>query len=199
MRRWIALALAAVMILCLAACTSPFRQEIPSQEESSSAAEPSFVITTFSHSGLEKMLDAVKWYDNAVCAIEYLGTRADYTKQLRDLCGRVFSQIDAETLQKIKILDGGGNDVFLLVPRFDLEEFSVFSIVLDERGHARVLRQVGETNHAFILICDAGSAPNAQVNVTLSSLKQTFKAVVQKKEDGELSLGNGFQPIEVRS
>ena len=195
MRRILALLTGAALLLSLASCSLPFRDE-PEQE--SSSAEHTFVITTYAHLGLEKMMDGVNWYDNTICAVQYLGTRAEYTKKIETLRQRYFPQIDAESMQDISVLDASGNDAFLLVPRFDLTRFSVFSVAVDAEEKVHVLRQVGETDRAFVLLCDAGSNPNAQINAILKTrdTSQTFKMLVQRSEAGSVQNSNGFQPLE---
>ena len=196
MRRWFALLTAAAVLLTTASCSLPFQQE-PLPDETS-AAENTFVITTAGHLGLEKMIDCVSWYDNTLCAMQYVGTRANFTQNLESLRQKQFSQIDKETFTGMKTIDATGDDVFLIVPRFDLETFSVFEIALDTENHAHVLRLAGEAKNAFLLICDAGSKPNAQLNASLSSLNQNFQLIIRRDEtSGSLQYGKGFQPIKI--
>ena len=195
MRRIIALLTAVVLLLSLASCALPFRDE-PESEPSS--IEHTFVITTYAHLGLEKMMDGVNWYDNTVCAVQYLGSRADYAKNLEKLRQKYFSQIDASTMQDIRVLDSSGDDAFLLIPRFDLTAFSVFTIAIDSEEKVHVLRQVGESDRAFVLLCDAGSAPNTQLNaiLTMNGKNQTFKTVMRKTASGGIQDSAGFQLME---
>lgn len=196
MRKWLALLTVAAVLLMTASCSLPFSQE-PLPETSSVPAENTFVITTFSHLGIEKMIDCVSWYDNTLCAMQYVGTRADYQQKLEAVRQEQFPQIDKETFMSMKTIDASGDDVFLIVPRFDLETFSVFEIALDTENHAHVLRLAGETKNAFLLICDSGSKPNAQLNASLSSLNQKFQMIVLRDETtGNIQYGNGFQPIK---
>lgn len=196
MRRWIALVTVAAVLLTTASCSFPFKRE-PLPEEPTSA-ENTFVITTFAHLGLEKMIDCVSWYDNTLCAMQYVGTRDTYKQNLEALRQKQFSQIDKDTFLSMKTIDTTGDDVFLIVPRFDLETFSVFEIALDTEGKAHVLRLSGESKNAFLLLCDAGSKPNAQVNASLSSLNQNFQMIVLRDEEsGNLQYGVGFQPIKI--
>lgn len=196
MRRWLALVTVAAVLLTTASCSLPFKRE-PLPEEPSSA-ENTFVITTFAHLGLEKMIDCVSWYDNTLCAMQYVGTRENYKQNLEALREKQFSQIDKETFMSMKTIDTTGDDVFLIVPRFDLETFSVFEIALDTEGQAHVLRLSGESKNAFLLLCEAGSKPNAQINASLSSLNQNFQMIVLRDEtSGNLQYGVGFQPIKI--
>ncbi len=196
MRKWIALFAAAAILLTTASCSLPFNRE-PLPEETS-AVENTFVITTYAHLGLEKMIDCVNWYDNTLCAMQYVGTRANYTQNLEALRQKQFSMIDKNTFLGMKTIDATGNDVFLIVPRFDLETFSVFEIALDTESHAHVLRLAGESKSAFLLICNAGEKPNAQLNASLSSLNQNFQMIVLRDESsGDLQYGKGFQPIKL--
>ncbi len=196
MRKWFALLTVAAVLLTTASCALPFKRE-PLPEETSTAGN-TFVITTFSHLGLEKMIDCVSWYDNTLCAMQYVGSRADYAQNLESLRQKQFSQIDKDTFLSMKTIDTTGNDVFLIVPRFDLETFSVFEIALDTENKAHVLRLAGETKNAFLLICDASSKPNAQLNVSLSSLNQNFQTILLRDEtSGDLQYGKGFQPIKI--
>ena len=173
MRRWLALVTVAAVLLTTASCSLPFKRE-PLPEEPSTA-ENTFVITTFAHLGLEKMIDCVSWYDNTLCAMQYVGTRGNYKQNLESIRQKQFPQIDKDTFMSMKAIDTTGDDVFLIVPRFDLETFSVFEIALDTEGQAHVLRLSGESKNAFLLLCDAGSKPNAQINASLSSLNQNFQ------------------------
>lgn len=196
MRKWIALLMAAAVLLTTASCSLPFKRE-PLPEETS-AAENTFVITTYAHLGLEKMIDCVSWYDNTLCAVQYVGTRGNYKTNLESLREKQFSAIDKNTFMSMKTIDTTGDDVFLIVPRFDLETFSVFEIALDTENKAHVLRLAGETKNAFLLICEAGSKPNAQVNASLSSLNQNFQMIILRDEaSGNLRYGEGFQPIKI--
>ncbi len=194
MRKWFALLTVAAVLLTTASCALPFKREpLP---EDPSAAENTFVITTFAHLGLEKMIDCVGWYDNTLCAVQYVGTRANYQQSLESIRQSQFPQIDKDVFMGMKTIDATGDDVFLIVPRFDLETFSVFEIALDTENHAHVLRLAGEANNAFLLICDAGSKPNAQLNASLSSLNQNFQMIVLRDEaSGNLQYGKGFQPV----
>lgn len=197
MRRIVALLTAAVL-LSLTACAGPFQDE----PESPSSAEPSFVITTQGHLGVEMMMDKVNWYDNTVCAVESIGTRANYSQKLESLRQKRFEQIDADMVREMQVIDASGNDAFLFVPRFDLVNFQVFSVALDSEGEAHILRQTGESARAFVLLCDAGSAPNVQVNAILkletSGKEQTFKSVIRRASSGEVQYEAGFQPMEFR-
>lgn len=196
MRKWFALLTVAAVLLTTASCALPLkRTPLP---EDSSTAENSFVITTYGHLGLEKMIDSVSWYDNTLCAMQYIGARDNYTKELEALREKQFSQIDRDTFMSMKTIDTTGNDVFLIVPRFDLETFSVFEIALDSEKHAHVLRLAGESKNAFLLICDASEKPNAQLNASLSSLNQNFQTIILRDEtSGRLQYGKGFQPIKI--
>ena len=202
MRRLAVFSAALVMLLSLTACSFslPLGGGKTQEDESSSSAEPSYVITTFAHMGLEKMMDGVNWYDNTVCAVQYLGPRDNYAKRLETLRQKYFSQIDAAAFQDIRVLDATGSDAFLLIPRFDLVNFSVFSIVRDDEENVHVLRQVGESAQAFVLLCDAGDNPNAQVNavLTVDKTNQTFKTVIQRDTAGAVQISNGFQPLETK-
>ena len=194
--KWFALLIVAAVLLTTASCSLPFKRE-PLPEEPSSA-ENTFVITTFAHLGLEKMIDCVSWYDNTLCAMQYVGTRGNYTQNLESLRQKQFSQIDKDTFMSMKTIDTTGDDVFLIVPRFDLETFSVFEIAVDTENKTHVLRVAGEANNAFLLICDAGSKPNAQINASLSSLNQNFQMIVLRDENsGSMRYGKGFQPIKI--
>lgn len=196
MRRWLALVTVAAVLLTTASCSLPFKRE-PLPEEPSTA-ENTFVITTFAHLGLEKMIDCVSWYDNTLCAMQYVGTRGNYKQNLESIREKQFPQIDKDTFMSMKAIDTTGDDVFLIVPRFDLETFSVFEIALDTEGQAHVLRLSGESKNAFLLLCDAGSKPNAQINASLSSLNQNFQMIVLRDEtSGSLQYGVGFQPIKI--
>ena len=196
MRKWFALLTVAAVLLTTASCSLPFnRAPLP---ETPSTPENTFVITTAGHLGLEKMIDCVSWYDNTLCAMQYVGTRGNYTQNLESLRQKQFSQIDKDTFMSMKTIDTTGDDVFLIVPRFDLETFSVFEIALDTENRAHVLRLAGESKNAFLLICDAGAKPNAQVNAALSSLNQNFQMIVLRDESsGSMKYGKGFQPIKI--
>ena len=196
MRRWFALITVAAVLLTTASCALPFKRE-PLPEEPS-GVDNTFVITTYAHLGLEKMLDCVSWYDNTLCAVQYVGTRANYTQNLESLRQKQFSQIDKNTFMSMKTIDTTGDDVFLIVPRFDLEAFSVFEIALDTENKAHVLRLAGETKNAFLLICDAGSKPNAQLNASLSSLNQNFQMIILRDDaSGDIQYSTGFQPMKI--
>ncbi len=196
MRKWIALLTVAAVLLTTASCALPFKKA-PLPEEPS-APENTFVITTAGHLGLEKMIDCVSWYDNTLCAMQYVGSRANYTENLETLRQKQFSQIDKDTFLSMKTIDATGDDVFLIVPRFDLETFSVLEIALDTEGRAHVLRLAGESKNAFLLICDATGKPNTQLNASLTSLNQNFQTIVLLDENnGNLQFGKGFQPIKI--
>ena len=196
MRKGFALLTVVAVLLTTASCALPFKREpLP---EDSSTVENSFVITTFGHLGLEKMIDCVSWYDNTLCAMQYVGTRANYKQNLETLRQKQFSQIDKDTFSSMKTIDTTGDDVFLIVPRFDLETFSVFEIAVDTENHAHVLRLAGESKNAFLLICSALGKPNAQLNAALSSLNQNFQTIILRDESsGNLQYGKGFQPIKI--
>ena len=196
MRKWFALLAAAAILLTTASCALPFkRSPLP---EDSSTEENSFVITTAGHLGIEKMIDCVSWYDNTLCAMQYVGTRANYTQNLESLRQKQFPIIDKDTFMSMKLIDTTGDDIFLIVPRFDLETFSVFEIALDTEGRAHVLRLAGESKNAFLLACTATEKPNAQLNASLTSLNQNFQMIVRRDEtSGNLQYGKGFQPIKI--
>lgn len=196
MRKWFALLIVAAVLLTTASCSLPFNRE-PLPEETSVAGN-TFVITTYAHLGLDKMIDCVSWYDNTLCAIQYIGTRDNYAKNLEALRQKQFSQIDKDTFMGMKTIDTSGNDVFLIVPRFDLESFSVFEIAVDTENHAHVLRLAGENKSAFLLFCNASDKPNAQLNASLSSLNQNFQTIILRDSaSGDLQYGKGFQPIRI--
>jgi hypothetical protein len=195
-RKWLALLMAAAVLLTTASCSLPFKRE-PLPEEPSSVGN-TFVITTCAHLVLEKMMECVSWYDKTLCAMQYVGTRANYKQNLESLRQKQFSQIDKDTFMDMKTIDTTGDDVFLMVPRFDLETFSVFEIAVDTENKTHVLRLAGESKNAFLLICDAGDKPNAQVNASLSSLNQNFQMIILRDEtSGDLKYGKGFQPIKI--
>ena len=197
MRKWFALLTVAAVLLTTASCALPFKRT-PPPEDPSAAPSSTFVITTYGHLGLEKMIDCVSWYDNTLCAMQYVGTRENYKQNLETLREKQFSQIDKETFMSMKTIDTTGDDVFLIVPRFDLETFSVLEIALDAENHAHVLRLAGESKNAFLLFCNAAGKPNAQLNASLSSLNQNFQTIILRDEtSGNLQYGKGFQPIKI--
>ena len=196
MRKWFALLTVAAVLLTTASCALPFKRS-PLPEETSVTGS-TFVITTDGHLGLERMIDCVSWFDNTLCAMQYVGTRDNYKQNLETLRQKQFSQIEKDTFMSMKTIDATGNDVFLIVPRFDLETFSVFEIAVDTENKAHVLRLAGESRNAFLLICNASEKPNAQLNVALSSLNQNFQTILLRDENsGDLQYGKGFQPIKI--
>ena len=195
-RKWSVACMALVLMLLASACTSPFAQ--PEQTEPASA-ERTYVITEQTHEGLDKMADGVDWQDNALCAMQYIGSRSGYAKNLRSTYRTFFSDVDQASFDTLQQIDVGGDEVYLVVPRFDLETFSVFSIAIDSNEKVHILKQAAETPMAFLLFCNTTTDPNAAVSITLKGGDREQKMRIVMKRDpqtGALNLPAGVQSLE---
>ena len=196
MRKCLAAAFVLAVLLAASACTSPFA---PEPETEPMSAERTFVITEQMHEGLEKMPDDVSWQDNALCAVQYIGERSTYTKNLQTAYRTYFSDVDASLFDNMQRIDVGGSEVYLVVPRFDLENISVFSIAIDSEGKTHILKQAGETASSFLLICNTKTDPNAAMSITLTGedREQKMRVIMRRDaESGKLSLPAGVQSLE---
>lgn len=195
LRKWISVCCTVVLLLTVAACTSPFSLEPETETETSG---PTFVITSKVHQGLDSMPDGINWQNNAFCAMEYLGTRNAYSERLQSLHKTYFSDVESSVFDAMPKADVGGDDVYLVVPRFDLEQVAVYSVVVDSEGKTHILRQVTETTDAFLLFCDSSDSPNAQLGVTLAAGEKVQRMRVLPQRDaqtGALSLPSGVQRL----
>ena len=156
-----------------------------------------FVITSQTRQGLEKLTEFVEWQSNALCAVQYLGTRSDYKKKMDALYEARYSQTGKDAYYAMQSVDVGGDEVYMIVPRFDLETISVFSIAVDSANKAHILRQSCETTEPFLLICDTGDNPNAEVTIALGDSKaQKMRLIMRRNvETGNLSLPSGIQVL----
>ena len=196
MRKWISVACTVVLLLAVAACSSPFTLE-PETEPVS--AGRTYVITSQTHQGLDAMTDSISWQDNSLCVVEYLGGRSTYNNRLQSVYRSYFSAISESDFSAMQKVDLGGNDVYLVVPRFDLERISVFSIAVDSNGKSHILRQVTDSPEAFLLLCESTGKPNAQLSIALSESPEARRVRVTPKRDaqtGELKLASCAQGLE---
>ena len=187
------------ILLSAAACTSPFE---PEPETEAPSAERTFVITEQAHVGLEKMADGIKWQNNSLCAVEYIGERGDYADKLKAVYSQYFTGVDKSSFDGMQHIDVGGSEVYLIAPRFDLEKFAVFSIAIDSEGKTHILKQAGETSTAFLLFCNTRSEVNAAVALTLkgSDHEQKMRIVMSRNaETGALNLPTGVQGLNSKS
>ena len=197
-RKWLAVVLTLGVLLSAAACTSPFA---PEPETEPASAERTFVITEQAHVGLEKMADGVAWQNNALCAVEYIGERTDYADRLKSVYRKYFSDVDAASFDGMQRIDVGGSEVYLVVPRFDLEKFSVFSIAIDSEGKTHILKQAAETAAAFLLFCNTKTDTNAAIALTLNGgdKEQKMRIVMQRDPaTGALSMPAGVQGLDIK-
>ena len=196
MRKWLAVVLTLGVLLSAAACTSPFEPETETEPPS---AERTFVITEQTHEGLAKMADSVTWQNNALCVVQYIGERSNYADALKSVYKTYFSDVDAASFDAMQRIDVGGSEVYLVVPRFDLEKFSIFSIAIDSEGKTHILKQAGETSTAFLLLCNTKTDPDAAIALTLTGDdKEQKMRIVMRRDDetGALSLPAGIQGLE---
>ncbi len=184
-------------ILCLfTACSLPFGLKMQ-PEEDSSALEHTFVITTDQHVGSARLTDKVQWYANTLAALEYVGKRGSLESSLKSLYQAHFSDLEQSDLLDLKQIDLGGDDVFLVVPRFDQETMSVFTISVDSEGNAHILSQAADLQTPFLLLCNATDKPNAQLGVTLVDVPGRFRTVVRRDPGtGDLLCTDSFQPMK---
>ena len=198
MRRWLFAAAAVLLVFSVTACSLPFSLDDLSGETEPSSEERTYVITTENHSGLQLMADCIHWSDNSLCAIAYLGSAGTYQKKLASLHSSRFSDVDQESFDSMRQVKVGGNEVYLVVPRFDLEDLSVFEVGFDSEGESHVLRQVADMDEPFLLFCTAEGTPNAQLSASLKSLNKHFKYIPLRRSGSEAlaDFAVGFQPVE---
>ena len=193
MRKVLCVCCTLVLLLTVAACDVPFSLE-PETEPVS--AERTFVITSKVAQGLEALPDGVDWQDNAICAVEYLGTRSTYAGKLQNLQNAFFSEADSASFASLPKVDVGGSDVYLVVPRFEMETISVFAVAVDSEGKTHILRQVTELPDSFLLFCTSSVKPNAQLSIALSENDKRISAVVNRDaETGALDVPAVIQTI----
>ena len=145
------------------------------------------------------MTDGVSWQNNALCVVQYMGEKNTYANNLKAAYRTYFSDVDAATFDEMQRIDVGGSEVYLIVPRFDLEKFSVFSIAIDSTGKTHILKQAGETSTAFLLICNTKTDVNAAMTITLTGgdREQKMRVIMCRDEEtGALSLPAGIQGLE---
>ena len=187
------------ILFLLSACTLPFGLKM-TQDDEPSAEEHTFVITTEHHEGSQKLTDKVEWYANTIAALHYLGSRSGLDQSLKTLRKKSFDDMKDSDLLDLKRVDLGGSDAFLVIPRFDQETLSVFTIAIDSQGEAHILNQAADNTTPFILLCNATDSPNAQLGVTLVDVPGRFRTIVRRDPDsGDLQCDAAFQPMRLAS
>lgn len=198
MRRGLALLLVFALLFTFVGCSVSFTPGEDSETTEESATEHTFVITTQGLTGLYRMADGVKWRENTMCALQYLGSRSSYASNLRALYLNRFSVVDEESFDSMHRVDAGGDDVYLVVPRFELENISVFGIQTDSAGEVHILKQHADLEEPFLLFCDSSQeSPNVQLSVSLKNTAGYYKMIPYKNMFSTVvSFPGGYQPIE---
>ena len=197
MRKTAVLCVLFSVLFVLSSCSLPFGLKMQPEEDPSAEAR-TFVITTDHHSGSNKMIDSVDWYANTVAAVEYIGSRKNIDTALEKIAKEDFPTFDLEMILDLKRVDLGGNDVYLVIPRFDQETMSVFTVAIDSEGSAHILSQAADLQAPFVLLCNSTNQPNAQLSVTLSKVKGKFRTVVRRDPaSGDLLCTSSFQPLRL--
>ena len=185
------------ILFLLSSCSLPFGLKMQPQEDPSAEAH-TFVITTANHSGSDRLIDCVNWYANTLAALEYVGSRDNIDNALTQLHKNEFPSFDATDILDLKRIDLGGDDVFLVVPRFDQETMSVFTVAIDSEGSAHILSQAADLRTPFLLLCNSTDQPNAQLSIMLTNVKGKFRTVVRRNPTtGDLLCEDNFQPIRL--
>ncbi len=197
MRKTAVLCVVFCVLFLLSSCTLPFGLQMQPEEDPSAEAH-TFVITTERHTGSDQLIDCVNWYANTLAALEYVGSRDTIEKSLKALHEKEFSSLDAADILELKRVDLGGDDVFLVIPRFDQETMSVFTVKIDSEGSAHILNQAADLKTPFLLLCNSTDQPNAQLSILLTDVNGKFRTVVRRNPvTGDLLCDNSFQPIRL--
>ena len=197
MRKGLAVCLIPLLVVVFAGCAVSF-QSSESETTEESATEHTFVITTQGLTGLYRMAEGVQWRENTMCALQYIGSRSDYYNTLHTIHQNRFSMVDDESFDSMRRVDAGGNDVYLVVPRFDLENISVFGIQADAEGNIHILKQYADLEEPFLLFCDSeADNMNVQLSVSLRNTGEYYKMIPQKAMFSAVTpFPGGYQPIE---
>ena len=198
MRRGLALLVVFALLFAFVGCSVSFQPGSDAQTTEESATEFTFVITTQGLTGLYRMADGVHWRENTMCALQYVGSRNNFLGNLHTLYQNRFSVVDEDSFDAMRRVDAGGDDVFLVVPRFELENISVFGIQLDSEGETHILKQHADLEEPFLLFCNASAeSPNVQLSTSLKNTPGHYKMIVDKTMfSSVVSCPGGYQPIE---
>lgn len=163
----------------------------------STTKEPkTYVITTEEHTGEDRLYDEIFWHDSSICAVAYLGDRS-YWEMGRDiLLKESFSDAADEVFADIDIIDAGGNDVYLFIPRFNRGNISAYTTLVDSKGKVNANELLFYGNAPFYLICDSkNGTSNVKVEVLIPDVMRRSIIPSRDMVDGTVISADGFQDI----
>lgn len=193
LRNTVAGTLVAVTVFVLTSCSLSSGDV---ENTSITEEEKTFVITTEGHTGVEKLYDELKWRDEAMCAVAYIGTKSDWKSGADDVYREYFSHLPHDVFDDLELYDAGGNDVFLFIPRFDQEKISVYLTRTNNENKTEITDLLLSGNKPFYLICDNSKKhEGAKVDVLIPNVIKRTIAPIRSMFDGTVNDADGFQDI----
>ncbi len=196
MKRWITRVMSAVLALTVLITASSCSFGSSDDSNGTTEEQKTYVITTEGHTGKQTIYDALTWEDNSVCAVAYLGNTSNWKNGRDKLYGEVFTEVDKEIFNGLETYDAGGNDVYLIVPRFDRENINLYGTQVDSEGKAHITSLIFSGNEPFYLKCSTiNGTSSAKIEVLVPKVLKRVLLPTRDPVDGTVRDADGFQDI----